>query len=224
MQRRQFSRAAFASSAGAALAGLPLLTQAQVALLVKGRDYLALDKPAPVEATAGKIEVVEFFWYSCPHCYAFEPQLKAWIQTAPKDVAVRRVPVSFRADFEPQQRLFYVLEAMGKLDSLHGKVFDAIHVDKQLLNTPDLVLAWAEKQGLPRAKVSELYNSFPINLKARKATQLQDAFLVDGVPALGVAGRFFTSGSLAGNMPRALQVTDHLIGLARQTPRQTVGK
>lgn len=217
MQRRQFSRAALASTAGTALAGLPLSASAQAAAPVAGRDYLVLDKRAPVEAQGGKIEVVEFFWYSCPHCFAFEPQFKAWIQKAPKDVVVRRVPVSFRADFEPQQRLFYVLEALGKLDSLHGKVFDAIHIDKQLLNTPELVLAWAEKQGLPRAQVSELYNSFPINLKARKATQLQDAFLVDGVPALGVAGRYFTSGSLARNMERALQVTDHLIGLARKS-------
>lgn len=217
MQRRQFSRAALASTAGAALAGLPLAASAQAAAPVAGRDYLVLDKRAPVEAPAGKIEVVEFFWYSCPHCFSFEPQFKAWSQTAPKDVVVRRVPVSFRADFEPQQRLFFVLEALGKLDSLHGKVFDAIHLDKQLLNTPELVLSWAEKQGLPRAKVSELYNSFPINLKARKATQLQDAFLVDGVPALGVAGRYFTSGSLARNMERAVQVTDHLIGLARKS-------
>lgn len=219
MQRRQFSRqlsqAALVSSAS--LAGLPVIATAQAAAPVAGRDYLVLDKRAPVEAPAGKVEVVEFFWYSCPHCFSFEPQFKAWIQKAPKDVVVRRVPVSFRADFEPQQRLYYVLEAMGKLDSLHGKVFDAIHLDKQLLNTPELVLAWAEKQGLPRAKVSELYNSFPINLKARKATQLQEAFMVDGVPSLGVGGRYFTSGSLARNMERALQVTDHLIGLSRKS-------
>jgi thiol:disulfide interchange protein DsbA len=219
MHRRQFSRqisqAALVSSAS--LAGLPLVTQAQAAAPVAGRDYLVLDTRAPVEAPAGKIEVVEFFWYSCPHCFSFEPQFKIWIQKAPKDVVVRRVPVSFRPDFEPQQRLYYVLEALGKLDSLHGKVFDAIHLEKQLLNTPDLVLAWAEKQGLPRAQVSELYNSFPINLKARKATQLQDAFKVDGVPSLGVAGRYFTSGVLARNMERALQVTDHLIGLSRRS-------
>lgn len=220
MQRRQFSRAAVASTA--TLAGLPAAVQAQLAkpaplaAPVAGRDYLVLDKRAPVEAPAGKVEVVEFFWYGCPHCYSFEPQFKAWIQKAPKDVVVRRVPVSFRADFEPLQRLYYVLEALGKVDSLHGKVFDAIHLNKQTLNTPEQVLAWAEKQGLPRAQVTELYNAFPVNLKTRKATQLQDAFLVDGVPSLGIAGRYFTSGSLARDMERALQVTDHLIGLARK--------
>ena len=161
--------------------------------------------------------MVEFFWYSCPHCNEFEPQLEAWAAKAPKDVSLRRVPVSFRPDFEPQQRLYYVLEALGKVAALHKKVFYAIHVEKQTLNTADLVTAWAQKQGIDKAKFTELYNSFPVNMKARKATQLQEAFMVDGVPALGVDGRYYTSGSLAGNMARALTVTDHLLTLARSS-------
>jgi thiol:disulfide interchange protein DsbA len=181
-----------------------------------GTDFLVLDKPAPVEAPTGKIEVVEFFWYSCPHCNRFEPALEEWIKKAPKDVMVRRVPVSFRPDFEPQQRLYYVLEAMNKVDELHKKVFLAIHGEKQLLNTAELVATWAEKQGINKAKFLEMYNSFGIATKARKATQLQDAYKVDGVPALGVAGRFYTSGELAKNMDRALQVTDYLVIQARK--------
>lgn len=218
MQRREFSFSA-ASAAAATLGSLalPTLAQAQAKAFKDGEDYLTLDKPAPTEAPAGKVEVVEFFWYSCPHCNAFEPLLEAWIKQAPKDVAVRRVPVSFRPDFEPQQRLYYVLEAMGKVEELHKKVFAAIHVEKQALNTPELVAAWAVKQGLDKAKFTEMYNSFTITTKARKATQLQDLYKVDGVPALGVAGRYYTSGSLAQSMPRALQVTDYLIGQARKT-------
>jgi thiol:disulfide interchange protein DsbA len=217
MQRREFSQTALSAFSTAALAAtLPLSAQAQGKPPAEGSEYLALDKPAATEAAAGKIEVVEFFWYNCPHCNAFEPQLEAWIAKAPKDVAVRRVPVAFRPDFEPQQRLYYVLEALGKVEALHKKVFYAIHVEKQSLNTAELIAAWAQKQGLDKAKFSELYNSFPVNLKARKATQLQDAFKVDGVPALGVAGRYYTSGSLAGTMERALTVTDYLIGLARK--------
>ena len=217
MQRREFSQAALAAASAAALTALPLGAQAQGKPPAQGTDYLLLDKPAPNEAPAGQIEVVEFFWYSCPHCNEFEPQLEAWAAKAPKDVALRRVPVSFRPDFEPQQRLYYVLEALGKVAALHKKVFYAVHVEKQALNTADLVAAWAQKQGIDKAKFTELYNSFPINLKARKATQLQDAFKVDGVPALGVDGRYYTSGSLAGTMPRALIVTDHLLTLARKT-------
>jgi len=215
MQRREFSQAALAAASATTLAALPLGVQAQGKPPAEGKDYLLLSKPAPNEAPAGQIEVVEFFWYSCPHCNEFEPQLEAWAAKAPKDVSLRRVPVSFRPDFEPQQRLYYVLEAMGKLAALHKKVFYAIHVEKQTLNTADLVSAWAQKQGIDKAKFTELYNSFPVNMKTRKATQLQEAFMVDGVPALGVDGRYYTSGSLAGTMARALTVTDHLLTLAR---------
>lgn len=217
MQRREFSQAALAAASATTLAALPLSVQAQGKPPAEGKDYLLLSKPAPSEAPAGQIEVVEFFWYSCPHCNEFEPQLEAWAAKAPKDVSLRRVPVSFRPDFEPQQRLYYVLEALGKVAALHKKVFYAIHVEKQTLNTADLVTAWAQKQGIDKAKFTELYNSFPVNMKARKATQLQEAFMVDGVPALGVDGRYYTSGSLAGNMARALTVTDHLLTLARSS-------
>ena len=217
MQRRKFSQAALAAASAGTLAALPLSAQAQGKPPAEGKDYLLLSKPAPSEAPAGQIEVVEFFWYSCPHCNEFEPQLEAWAAKAPKDVSLRRVPVSFRPDFEPQQRLYYVLEALGKMAALHKKVFYAIHVEKQTLNTADLVTAWAQKQGIDKVKFTELYNSFPVNMKARKATQLQEAFMVDGVPALGVDGRYYTSGSLAGNMARALTVTDHLLTLARSS-------
>ena len=217
MHRREFSQAALAAASAGTLAALPLGVQAQGKPPAEGKDYLLLSKPAPSEAPAGQIEVVEFFWYSCPHCNEFEPQLEAWAAKAPKDVSLRRVPVSFRPDFEPQQRLYYVLEALGKVAALHKKVFYAIHVEKQTLNTADLVTAWAQKQGIDKAKFTELYNSFPVNMKARKATQLQEAFMVDGVPALGVDGRYYTSGSLAGTMARALTVTDHVLTLARKT-------
>jgi thiol:disulfide interchange protein DsbA len=217
MQRREFSQAALAAASAGTLAALPLGVHAQGKPPAEGKDYLLLSKPAPSEAPAGQIELVEFFWYSCPHCNEFEPQLEAWAAKAPKDVSLRRVPVSFRPDFEPQQRLYYVLEALGKVAALHKKVFYAIHVEKQTLNTADLVTAWAQKQGIDKAKFTELYNSFPVNMKARKATQLQEAFMVDGVPALGVDGRYYTSGSLAGNMARALTVTDHLLTLARSS-------
>lgn len=216
MQRREFSVSAASVAAAASLGAWITPAQAQGQPPKEGSDYLVLDKRAPVEAPAGKVEVVEFFWYSCPHCNRFEPALEEWIKKAPKDVAVRRVPIAFRADFEPQQRLFYVLEAMNKVDELHKKVFYAIHVEKQLLNTPELIAAWAEKQGLNKAKFLETYNSFSVATKARKATQLQDAYKIDGVPAIGVAGRYFTSGSMAQTMERALLVTDYLIAQVRK--------
>ena len=221
IKRREFSISAAASAAGALGAGwglvaLPVAAQAQAQSYKEGSDYLVLDKPAPTEAPAGKVEVVEFFWYGCPHCNSFEPQLDAWLKTAPKNVAFRRAPVSFRPDFEPHQRLYYVLEAMGKLDELHKKVFYTIHVEKQPLNSAPLVAAWAEKQGIDPAKFAEMYNSFSVSTKVRKATQLQDSYQVDGVPALGVGGRYYTSSTQAKSMDRALLIATHLVALPRK--------
>ncbi len=180
-----------------------------------GTDFRVLAQPAPVDAPAGKIEVVEFFWYNCPHCNAFEPQLEAWSKKLPADVVLRRVPVAFREDFVPQQRLFYALEAMNRMD-LHAKVFDAIHKERQALGRDDAILAWAQKAGLDRAKFQELFASFSVQAKARRAAQLQDAYRVEGVPALGVAGRFYVDGEMAGNMGRALQVVEGLVAQVRQ--------
>ena len=215
MQRREFSLSAASVAAVASLGAAVLPGVAQAQAFKEGSDYLMLDKPAPTEVPAGQVEVVEFFWYSCPHCNTFEPQLEAWTKKAPKDVSLRRVPVSFRPDFEPQQRLFYVLEGMGKVEELHKKVFYAIHVDKQPLNTEALLTAWAEKQGINKAKFTEMYNSFSVSTKVRKATQLQNLYKVDGVPALGIGGRYYTSGDLAKTMDRALQVADYLVGQSR---------
>lgn len=215
MKRRDFSVAAATALAASAFFS-PV--QAQPKKPDEGTDYMALDKRAPVEAPQGKIEVVEFFWYSCPHCNAFEPKLESWIKSAPKDVVVRRVPVAFRDSFVPEQRLFYSLEALGRIDDLHRKVFYAIHVEKLNLNKEEAITAWAEKQGIDKTKFAELYNSFGVSNKARRAAQLQDAYKVSGVPALGVAGRFYTDGQLAQNMDRALAVTDYLIAEHRKKP------
>lgn len=215
MNRREVSAAAACVLATASL-GLPGLAYAQKKP-ENGSEYRALDKRVAVEAAQGKVEVIEFFWYGCPHCNSFEPQLEAWAKKLPSDVVLKRVPVAFRDDFVPHQRLFYTLEAMGKLDDLHRKVFQTIHVDKQSVDKEATILAWADKQGLDKAKFQELYNSFSVSTKARRGTQLQDAFKVEGVPALGIGGRYYTDGSMAGSMGRALQVTDYLIAEARKS-------
>jgi thiol:disulfide interchange protein DsbA len=213
MKRRDFSVVCGAALAGSAVA--PRLALAQAKPPVAGTDYMVLEKRASVEAPAGKIEVVEFFWYSCPHCNAFEPTLNAWVKGVAKDVSVRRVPVAFRDDFVPQQRLFYALEAMGLFDKLHGRVFAAIHVDKQKLARGDEIGDWVGKQGVDKAKFMEQYNSFSVSTKATRGAQLQNAYRVEGVPALGVAGRFYTDGTLASSMERALQVVEFLAGEVR---------
>jgi thiol:disulfide interchange protein DsbA len=218
MQRRQFPLAFVgAVSAAATLSASPLShAQAPTMGVSEGIDYLSLDKRIPTESAKGKIEIIEFFWYSCPHCNAFEPRLDSWIKNAAKDVEVKRVPVKFRDDFEPQQRMYYVLEALGKVETHHALVFRAIHTERLNLTGADALANWADKNGIPKAKFMELYNSFAVVTKAKRAAQLQDAFKVQGVPALGVNGRFYTDGSLAGSMERALQVTEFLLAEIRK--------
>ncbi len=215
MKRREFSIGAASALTASALVVASQGAMAQGRKPEEGTDYINIGKPASVEAPAGKVEVVEFFWYSCPHCNAFEPKLEAWIKGIPKDVVVRRVPVAFRDSFVPQQRLFYSLEAMNRLDDLHRKVFNAIHVERQQLDTQETIVAWVEKQGVDKAKFLETYNSFAVSNKARRASQLQEAFKVQGVPALGIGGKYYTDGSVAQNMDRALLVTNYLIAEVR---------
>lgn len=211
LKRRDFCAAA--TLAGAALTTTPLLAQAKVPQA--GTDYAKLRKPAPVDAPAGKIEVIEFFWYSCPHCNAFEPVLNNWAQRLPKDVVFKRVPVAFQDSYLPQQRLFYALEAMDLTTKLHERVFAAIHVERQNLSTEAAITDWMVKQGVDKALFTSHFNSFTTVAKARRASQLMNAYEVEGVPALGVAGRFYTDGAMTKAMDRALQVVDFLVAEVR---------
>lgn len=213
MKRREFSAAAVAAMAVAT--GYGPLALAQVRRPEPGWDYLALRKPVPVEAPAGKIEVVEFFWYSCRFCNAFEPMLEAWSKRLPGDVVLRRVPVGFRDEFVPQQRLYYTLRAMGELERLHTKVFAAIHAERLDLSRGQAIVEWVGQNGVDRARFAELFSSPEIQELVGKATQLQDAYGVEGVPGLGVAGRFYTDASIATTMERALQVVDFLLAEVR---------
>jgi thiol:disulfide interchange protein DsbA len=217
MKRRLFATFALTVSAGWSAS----VAWAQAALFKSGKDFLTLDRPVATESGTGKIELIEFFWYSCPHCNMFEPSFAQWVKNAPKDVVVRRVPVSFRDDFAPQQRLFFTIEAMNLMESLHPKVFAAIHVEKLMLNTDASVLAWAEKQGVDKVKFNEVYKSFGVASKLKRAVQLQNDFKVEGVPSLGVAGRYYIDGSLAGSMDRALKVAESLIAQTRTSSAPT---
>jgi thiol:disulfide interchange protein DsbA len=210
MKRRSFTASLLAAS-GVITQGLAWAQQAFRA----GKDYLTLDRPVPTDVGPGKVELIEFFWYSCPHCNAFEPAFAQWVKNAPKNVVVRRVPVAFRDDFAPQQRLYFTLEAMDLLGSVHAKVFHAVHVERLPLNTDALIQAWVEKQGVDGKKFAETYKSFGVAGKVKRAVQLQNDFRVEGVPSLGIAGRYYTDGSLAGTMDRALKVAESLLAQAK---------
>ena len=210
MKRRDFSLTALSAVAASTL---PHTVLAQGAAPKAGKDYVKLEKAVASEAPEGKVEVIEFFWYSCGHCNEFEPVFANWLKSgASKNVAARRVPVAFNASFMPQQKLYYALEGMGKVDDLHARVFRAIHVERQKLATDAAVMEWMAKQpGVDQAKFKEIYNSFTVSNQVRRATQLQEAYGVEGVPSMGVAGRYYTDGTHAGSMPAVLNVVNYLV-------------
>ncbi len=215
MQRRDFSKRIAAATAGLGLAWQGG-AQAQGAPR-EGTHYVRLGSPAPVSLPAGKaVEVVEFFWYGCPHCYAFEPTLEAWVKRLPADVAFRQVPVGFMAPHQYHARLFYALEETGALGTMHRRVFNAIHQQGKRLNNDADIVAFAKDSGVDGAKLVQAMKGFSVSTKATRAKQLADAYKIDGVPAVGVHGRFYTAASLAGSHERAVQVADFLIQLARQ--------
>jgi thiol:disulfide interchange protein DsbA len=183
---------------------------------VEGKDFTRLQPPAPVSAPAGKVEAMEFFGYWCPHCHAFEATLDAWVRKLPADVVFRRIPVSFGPPHEPFQKLYYALEAMGQLDTMHRKVFNAIHLQKLRLDKDADLQALAKENNLDFAKLKDTMGSFSVATKCNQAKQLASAYKLDGVPTLAVQGRFITSVGQAGGHERALQVMDALIQQARK--------
>ena len=213
MKRRDFSIHLAGAGIGLALAGSARAQGGPI----EGTHYVRLQTPAPVSLPAGKkVEVVEFFWYECGHCNNFEPRLESWARKVPADVSFRRVPVGFTARHQIGQKIFYALEEMQLVGSIHRKVFAAIHVQGKRLLGEDDIVEFMVANGVDGAKFREVFRSFGVASKAARAKQLADAYKIDGVPALGIQGRYYTSGALAGGHDRALAVTDFLIQRTRQ--------
>ena len=180
----------------------------------EGHDYARLKNAQPV-ATGKKIEVLEFFWYRCPHCFQLEPGLDKWLKTLPKDAQLRRLPAVFRDDWMPGAKLYYTLEQMDLLSRLHTKVFDAYHLENLNLNDPAVLGGWIAKQGVDRKKFEGIYNSFSIQSKATQGARLATAYGITGVPTLIIDGKYMTSESMTNSEPRLFEVLDQLIVKAR---------
>jgi len=187
----------------------------------EGKQYQSLPSPQPTD-TGKKVEVIEFFAYYCPHCHVFEPQLAAWVRKQGDNIVFKRVHVSRGAAVQPQQRLFYTLEAMGLLEQYHQKAFDAMHVERLRLGSDQEVIDWAARAGIDRAKFTETYRSFGIQARLRRADAMMDAYGIDHWPKIVVDGRYATSPSMvnegateAQQQQAALQVMDVLVAKSR---------
>lgn len=214
MKRRDFSLQLAATGLGLTVAGAARAQGAPV----EGKQYVKLNTPAPVSLPGPdkKVEVVEFFGYWCPHCYAFESTLEAWVKRLPADVSFRRVPVAFSVPQQALQKAYFALEDVGQINNLHRKIFAAIHQQNRRLGTESEIFEFIGAQGVDMAKFRDAFGSFSANTRATRARQLSQDYKIDGVPTLGVQGRYFTSGSLSGGNDRMVTVADFLIGLARQ--------
>lgn len=200
----------------AALALLPYVAQAQLQTQLKiGTDYSVLKVPQPVEAS-GKVDVVEFFWYRCPHCYSLEPSLEAWVKKLPADVHFRRIPAVLSDNWAVDARIYYAFEAMGVLDRVHRAFFDSIHKDRLNIANETAMNEWLKKHGIERKKFDEAVRSFGVQTQVKRAAQQSAAYQLDGVPMLAVQGKYTISAEQGGSHGRMLSNTDLVIDMARQ--------
>ena len=221
LSRRTLSLAlasVFASSA------LPAMAQGgPQSLPQEGQQYRVLKPRNTTPVGDKKIEVIEFFWFGCPHCNTLDPSLEAWVKKAPADVAFKRVHIHFGTAAAPDkrtethQRLFYTLEMLGLNATHNSGVFNAIHADRKTLTTRDGILEWAKSRNLDLAKFTAAFDDgFTLSRKMREASALQEAYKVDGVPYFAIDGQYITSPSIAGGEPSFYNTLDFLINKVRK--------
>lgn len=207
-----------------ALTALCLLVLAGTACaeIVAGRDYRTINPPQPV-ASGAKVEVIEFFWYGCPHCNNLQGPLHAWLKRKPQDVEFRRVPAVFQESWVPLTRAYYAFEALGLVDKLHLEAFHAIHAQKVRLQDPKVLFDWVARHGIDRQKFAETYDSFAVESRIRRSIEMTRSYDIPGTPALVVDGRYLTAPSMTLNpdntinYERYFRVLDEVIALARKT-------
>ncbi len=181
-----------------------------------GVEYRALAVAQPTDIP-GKIEVIEFFWYGCPHCYEFEPVLEPWVKKLPKDVHFRRVPAMFNDEYARGARAYYALDAIGQEERLHKALFDAIHTGARLRVGDEAALTeWLGKHGVDTKKFAAAYHSFSVDSELSRAAQLTQAYKIDGVPSMAVNGKYVVNTDNIKSFQQLLGVTDYLIDMVRK--------
>jgi thiol:disulfide interchange protein DsbA len=184
---------------------------------VPDREYKLIEPPQPQPATVKGVEVLEFFNYACPHCYEFEPHLKVWLKNKPKNAEFHYVPAVFNERMIPLAKLYYALEEMGLIEKLHDKVYYAIHQQQQNLTDRGILFKWIGEQGVDVKKFEAIFDSFSVNSKAQRATQMTRKYRIPGTPYLVVGGHYLTGPSMIvgadGNVDqnRLAQVLNELI-------------
>jgi thiol:disulfide interchange protein DsbA len=183
--------------------------------LVEGEAYTRLLNPQPTLSN-DKIEVLEFFWYGCPHCNDLHPHIKTWLEEMAEDVSFRYVPTIFRTNWVPGAKAFYVIDMIGEKENLHDKIYDAIHRDKIDLSEESELFDWVEKQGIERDIFVNAYNSFAVQNQVAKSTQMSRDYKLSGVPSIVVDGTYLTSGTMGGTPEGTIKILNKLIDKVRE--------
>lgn len=176
---------------------------------IEGRHYLELALPQPTE-TGNKVEVREFFWYGCPHCWHLEPELEKWLKKIPANAQFVRTP-GVGGRWLPQARAYYAFEMLGVIRKVHVPFFRAMHEQKRPLDSEDALIQFAAENGVDKAKFREAYNSFAVRLQLDKARQRNMEAGISSVPTFSVDGRYLTSPAMAGGNPEMLKVIEFLV-------------
>jgi thiol:disulfide interchange protein DsbA len=175
----------------------------------EGVNYKTIEQQPT--SSGDKIEVLEFFWFGCPHCYAFEPSIEAWLKNKPANVEFIRVPAVFRPSWTLHARLYYALEIMGQDKRLVPVVFEYLNKQRRKLDSIDQILNFVSKHGIDRSEFLDTMNSFAVESRIRKAQQLQQDYAIEGVPTIAVNGKYVVTGTMAGSHEKMIQVMDYLI-------------
>lgn len=170
-----------------------------------------------MQAPAGSIEVIDFFWYGCPYCNTLQPALERWISRKPVDVTVRRIPAVLRDSWAPHARVYYTLEALGEVERLHQRAYYSYHVEELAMSRAEAMSDWAVRNGIPRERWEAAYNSTAVQRKVEEAGELTRAYNVTGTPSLVVDGRYLTSGNMSETLDGMIQILEGLIYRVRAT-------
>jgi thiol:disulfide interchange protein DsbA len=197
------------------------VSSSAAAQLVAGRDYRVINPPQPTES-GKKIEVLEFFWYGCPHCNALQPSLKIWLKQKPADIEFRRVPAILADSWIPLTRAYYAFEVLGVVEKLHPEVFSAIHEKNLRLQDPKVLFDWVAQNGVDRQKFSDAYGSFGVQSRGQRSLEMTRNYDISGTPSISVDGKYLVAPSMTLKPDRNVdyekffQVLDQVIAMARK--------
>ncbi|MEN9866061.1 MAG: hypothetical protein RL748_1651 [Pseudomonadota bacterium] len=206
--------------------GLLALSPAAFAAETKGLGYYAMTDPQPTDS-GKKVEVIEFFGYACPHCFGFDPVLAAWVKKQGDQIVFKRIPANFRPEWALHARMYYALESMGKNEEMHAKIFNAMHGERQPLNTEDAIINFVAKHGIDKQKFTDAFGSFSVQAKVKRLAQMQANYKIENVPTIIIDGRYVTAPHLAADLvgrdrsepelqQAALKIMDDLVAKSKK--------